>query len=612
MLADAGFTEEQQQYLQGFVAGTDAVRGARGLPTFAATLGLSAAEAARPTEAQQALPAGYHAAEAIHVAAQEKQLASGKQLTAEENAKRAKNPFETWDELQANADANRFPKGTDVFLYKYHGLFYVAPAQDAFMTRLRFPGGLITAHQMRGAADIAEQFGGGYADVTTRANLQIREIPARHATDVVMALTELGIINRGSGADNIRNVTGSPTAGIDRDELIDTRPLTKAMHHYILQHPEMYGLPRKFNIAFDGGGSISSLADTNDIGFTAVRVDENHPDVPAGVYFRLELGGISGHQDFARDTGVLLRPEECVPAAAALVRAFSELGDRTDRKKARLKYVLDSIGFEAFLAAAEKHYLRPWRRFDLRHCRLRRNADRSAHLGVHSQKQPGLNYVGLVLPVGRMTVAQLRGVARIAERHGSGLIRLTVWQNLLISDIPDAAVAAVKQEIEALGLHWSATNIRAGLVACTGNGGCKFAAAATKRHALAIAEYLESRVALDQPLNIHLTGCHHSCAQHYLGDIGLLATKVPVGHDLVEGYHVYLGGGYGERQAIGRELLRNVAHADVPPLLERLLTDYLERRQDDEESFFDYSRRQSTPELLSRLQCEPIGSGGAL
>lgn len=611
MIADAGFSEEQQQYLSGFVAGSDALRAARGLPTFAAVLGLSPAEAARPSEAEKTLRPGYHGAAAVHVAAQDRQIAVGKKLTAEENAKRAKNPFEMWDEMTANAEAGKFPKGTDVFLYKYHGLFYVAPAQDAFMTRLRFPGGIVAAHQMRGVADIAEQFGGGYADVTTRANLQIREIPARHATDVVMALADLGIINRGAGADNLRNVTGSPTAGIDPHELIDTRPLTKAMHHYILQHPEMYGLPRKFNIAFDGGGAISSLADTNDIGFTAVRVERDHPEVPAGVYFRLELGGISGHKDFARDTGVLLRPDECVPAAAALVQAFSELGDRTDRKKARLKYVLDSIGFDGFLAAAEKYYKKPWRRFALDDCQVRRTADRAGHYGVHPQKQSGLRYVGVVLPVGRLTVEQLRGLAAIAERHGSATIRLTVWQNLLISDVPEAQVEEVKQAIEALGLHWSATSIRAGLVACTGSGGCKFAAAATKRHAMAIAGYLESRVTLNQPLNIHLTGCHHSCAQHYLGDIGLLATKVPVGDDMVEGYHVYLGGGYGERQAIGRELLRNVTHTEIPTLLERLLCDYLEHRRDDEEAFFDYSRRYSTEELLSRLQSEPVGSGGA-
>src|SRR5438270_4031083 len=166
----------------------------------------------------------------------------------------------------------RFPKGTDVFLMKFQGMFYVAPAQDSFMCRLRFPGGICSSTQLRGVADLAERFGGGNADVTTRANLQIRQIGPKHTADVLMGLHDLGIINRGAGADNIRNVTASPTAGIDPQELIDTRPLARAMNHYILNHREMYGLPRKFNIAFDGGGTISTLEDTNDIGFAAVRI----------------------------------------------------------------------------------------------------------------------------------------------------------------------------------------------------------------------------------------------------------------------------------------------------------------------------------------------------
>ena len=191
--------------------------------------------------------------------------------------------------------------------------------------------------------------------------------------------------------------------------------------------------------------------------------------------------------------------------------------------------MLDQLGFEKFLQLTEQQLGRPLRRFPLEQCERRGAEDRLAHVGVHPQKQPGLCYLGVVLPVGRMTSHQLRGVARIAERYGRGTIRLTVWQNLLISDVAREEVPAVQRELEQLGLHWSATNVRAGLIACTGNGGCRFSASNTKRHGLQIAEYLESRVTLDQPLNIHLTGCHHSCAQHYIGDIGLLATKVAVG-----------------------------------------------------------------------------------
>jgi ferredoxin-nitrite reductase len=512
-----------------------------------------------------------------------------------------------WDQMQANAAAGKFPKGTDVLLYKYHGLFYVAPAQDAFMCRLRFHGGLTNSHQFRGLAEIAEKYAGGYADVTTRANLQLREIKAENATHVVSSLLDLGIINRGSGADNIRNVTGSPTAGIDPHELYDTRPLTKEMHHYILQHPEMYGLPRKFNIAFDGGGTISALADTNDIGFFAVRIGAGH-DVPAGVYFRMELGGITGHQDFARDCGLLLKPEECVPVAAAVVKVFIEHGDRTDRKKARLKYVLDRFGLEKYLEETQKHLAFPVRRFPLDLCEPRTAIVPQGHIGVHPQRQEGKFYVGVVLPVGRLRADQLRDLAAIADRYGSGAIRLTVWQNLLLSDIDESNLPAVKRAIEAAGLSWSATNIRSGLVACTGNGGCKFAAANTKGHALRLAEYLEQRLELDQPINIHLTGCPHSCAQHYIGDIGLLGTKVAVGDELVEGYHVFVGGGYGDNREIGRQVATNIPFADLPPLIEQLLLSWQAQRLTPDDNFQTWVSNKSIEQLQAIVQPQLIAA----
>src|SRR3954468_3087869 len=324
------FTEEQKQYLDGFVAGSG-LRKSVSLPMAPA----------------QPAPAD------IHAKAQDRFTAQGKKLVAEEKAKREKNGLDLWDEVAAHAREGKFPKGTDVFLFKFQGLFYVGPAQDSFMSRLRFPGGIVSAHQMRGLADLAQDCAGGYVDVTTRANLQVREIGPRNTVPLLMGLRDLGIINRGAGADNIRNVTASPTAGIDRQELIDTRPLAREMHHYILNHREMYGLPRKFNIAFDGGGTIASLEDTNDIGFTAVRVAEDK-DVPAGTYFRLTLGGITGHKDFARDAGFMVRGEHCTLVSHAIVNAFSEHGDRTDRKKARLKYVLDKMGFEDFMKEVER------------------------------------------------------------------------------------------------------------------------------------------------------------------------------------------------------------------------------------------------------------------
>jgi ferredoxin-nitrite reductase len=234
--------------------------------------------------------------------------------------------------------------------------------------------------------------------------------------------------------------------------------------------------------------------------------------------------------------------------------------------------------------------------------------DRAAHIGVHAQKEPGRHWIGVVLPVGKLTAAQMRALAEVARDLGDGDIRLTVWQNLIISGVRSDAVAAAQARIAALGLSTSATSIRAGLVACTGNVGCKFAASDTKRHADEIASWCESRVALDGPVNIHLTGCHHSCAQHYIGDIGLLACKVPTSEegDAVEGYHIHVGGGFGPEAAIAPELYRDVRAEDAPRVVERMLKAYLAHRASPQESFLAFSRRHDIDALRALVDREAV------
>ena len=594
MSDESGFSKEQQNYFQGFALGADVARVMRGLPMVANNAAPANGEVITIGPASS-VPAG---PESIHREAQDRTIAAGKKLCKEETAKRDKNGLDIWDEMRERAHEGVFPKGTDIFLTKYQGLFYVAPAQDAYMCRLRLPGGHVTSWQFRGLADMAERYAGGYTDVTTRANLQLREIGPSDTINVVNGLLELGIVSRGSGADNIRNVTASPLSGIDAQELIETLPLAREMHHHILNHRELYGLPRKFNIAYDGGGAISALEMTNDVGFSAVKVPEANAtaEVPAGIYFRLGLGGITGHKDFTRDTGILLKPEDCLPVAVAILRVFIANGDRTDRKKARLKYVLDEWGFDKYMAETEKELGRPLCRFPMDQCEPRGPVGKHVHVGTHPQKQPGFNYVGAVLPAGRLTAEQMRGLADIADKHGSGTIRLTVWQNLLLTDVADGDVTTVQQKLEDIGLHWDATSVRAGLVACTGNTGCRFSSANTKGQALLLAEYLEPRITLDQPINIHLTGCPNSCAQHYVGDIGLLAVKVEAGEEMLEGYHVHVGGGYGEEEGIAREIYPSVVFEDVPPIVERLLRVYLDHRTEDE-MFSSFTRRHEIDEL---------------
>ncbi|MGH6967780.1 MAG: NirA family protein [Stellaceae bacterium] len=574
MTTDAILSDEQKQYLEGFLSAVAARNGG---------------------------PGG--SAPDIHRIAQDRFVAAGKSLTAEEEAKRKTPPLDMWDEIVANAAASRAPKGIDVFRHKFFGLFYVAPAQDSFMCRLRIPNGILKAHQLEGLARLAETLGGGTLDVTARANLQIREVPPSAAIELLTGIQDLGLTSRGAGADNIRNVTGSPTAGIDPSELIDTRPLARALHFTILNHRELYGLPRKFNIAFDGGGQVGVLADTNDIGFAAVRVADG-ASVPAGVYFRMALGGITGHGDFARDAGILLKPEECVAAAVAVVRVFIAYGDRTDRKRARLKYLLDEWGMDRFMAEVGRELSFAPPRVPPDQCSPRGPLLKHGHIGIHRQKQKGMDYIGVGLPVGRLSAAQAHGLAAIATQFGSGTIRLTVWQNLILSDISDAKLPGARKAIEELGLGAEASPIRGALVACTGNTGCKFAATDTKAQALYLAQYLETRIKLDQPINIHLTGCPHSCAQHYVGDIGLLGVKVAQGDEPIEGYTVVVGGGDGSDQCLAREIARDVPFADVADRLEALLRNYLAKRR-AAESFHEFANRHSVEDLQAMLATEP-------
>ena len=303
------------------------------------------------TPAGAALPPEPTGPDAAALKAQNRVLAAGGKLSDPEKFKREQHPFDTYERLKEHAAKGEYPKPPDNFRWRFFGLFYVAPNQNSYMCRLRIPNGILKAAQFAGLADLAERYGGGYAHVTTRANLQIREVEAHNAVAMIEAIQDLGLCSRGSGADNIRNVTGTPTAGIDPQELIDTRPYAREWHFHILNDRSLYGLPRKFNVAFDGAGTIPVLEDTNDIGFQAVQVNEGFGLAP-GVWFKLCLGGITGHHDFARDTGVLVQPQDACKVADAVVRVFIDHGNRTDRTKARLKYVLDAMGVEKFLGSA--------------------------------------------------------------------------------------------------------------------------------------------------------------------------------------------------------------------------------------------------------------------
>jgi ferredoxin-nitrite reductase len=552
-IASAGFTAEQKEYLAGLFAGANA----RGQKFSDVEPSPSAKE----------------------------------DLILEERIKRELHPLDAYEQLVENAIGNKAPDKEDLFRFKWHGLFFLTPVKDAFMSRLRIPGGVLKSYQLRELAHIAQQITSGYVQVTTRANLQMRLIQSKDAPEFLHRIQAIGLHTRGSGADNIRNLTMNPTAGVDPVELIDVQPFVQQISQVILNDRSFYDLPRKFNIAYDGGGLIGSVEDTNDIGVKAVRVGDE-------ILFRIALGGATGHKSFARDLGVVVPPAEITKVVAAVVRVYIEHGCRTNRKRARLKHLLETMSFDDYLALVEKKLGTTLRRapYDVTQMRWASQELAHSHVGDFPQKQKGFSYVGATCPVGHITPKQMLRVAELAELYGSGEVRLTVWQNFIIPNVPEAFVPTLKKALDKAGLPTKQSNLASGVIACTGNSYCKFAQANTKGHALDIIKQLEKRVPLDQPVNIHVTGCPNSCAQHYMGDIGCLGTKTKIGGESVDAYHLFVGGGFAKNQAVGRQIFSGVTANELPGMIEKILRAYLKHRQGSE-TFQQFSTRHDVGRL---------------
>lgn len=468
------------------------------------------------------------------------------------------------------------------------GLFQPSAAQDGLLLRLRIPGGLLTVPQCEAIADLADQFGGGSIEVTNRANVQIRGLRAGMTTEMLERLQTLALASPIAAVDSLRNIMCSPTAGIDRQQLLDTRPFAADWNRYLTTRPDFAVLSPKFSVCFDGGEAVSVRDRPNDISLVAVQIGE-------AVWFRLHLN-LGDRGAAPCDVGVLVKPEESLQVLAAIAdvyRDYTSAIDTTKRRKPRLREVLHDWGLEPFLQEIARHLP-----FSLQRSEITSNVSLTnsyQHLAIHSQQQPGLSYIGVILPLGRLETQQLRGLATLAAHYGSSMLRLTPWQNVLLSDLQTSQIAVVQQEIEQLGLHTSATHPHSAIVACSGTTGCKSSATNTQADALALAIYLEQHIALDCPVNIHFSGCEKSCAQHHTSDIALLGVTQN-GHAT---YHVYVGEDASEEDGVkfGRSLDQNYPSTQLPDLIEQLLSVYQNRRSHPQETFREFVNRHPIAEL---------------
>jgi ferredoxin-nitrite reductase len=459
-------------------------------------------------------------------------------------------------------------------------IYHPAVARDGLLTRLRVPGGILTGHQCLAAASLLEATGVQYFQVTNRANLQIRGLDAEIAPENLQTLIAEKLISANQAVDGIRNIMASPLAGIDPTELIDVRPLVTAWDEYLIGNPELGGLSNKFSVGFDGGGSVSILDRPNDITLLAITDRE----------FLLHLA-LGERGEAPVSVGVRVSVDECIAVLGAIAHCYrqgiEELGG-DERRKPRLRQVVEAWGVEGFLLRLGV-YLTPrnatvaQRRAEGGICR---------HLGVWAQRQVGLSYVGVVLPLGRIDSWQMQQLAEIASRYGSGEIRLTPWQNAIVPDVRNEDVAAVVRAIAELGLGSEANNINGLLTACAGASGCKFAAGDTQGAAIGLSEYIGAQLKLDRPLNIHFSGCDKSCAQHYQADIALWGCQQTAEREA--GYRLCVGGG---DDKFGRELKDYLTPEDVRLAIDRLIRAYQEQRLSAQESFRAFTDRQSLAQL---------------
>jgi ferredoxin-nitrite reductase len=437
------------------------------------------------------------------------------------------------------------------------------------MMRLRIPNGILSSEQMRVLGEIVQRYGDdGNADITTRQNLQLRGIRIEDIPDIFQRLKSVGMTSVQSGMDNVRNITGSPMAGLDADELIDTRELVQKVQDMITNYGQgnyqFTNLPRKFNIAIEGGRDNSVHAEINDIAFVpAYKEGELGFNVVVGGFFSAK------RCEAAIPMNVWVRPnQEVVDLCRGILEVYRDNGLRSNRQKSRLMWLIDEWGIEEFRTRVANHLGYP----------LATAAEKDAidwekrdHLGVFPQKQEGLSYIGLCIPVGRLFADDMLDLARIAEVYGSGELRLTVEQNVIIPNIAAENIATLLTEPLLAKFTPNPTPLQRALVSCTGAQFCNFALIETKNKAVDLIRQLDAELNIPRGVRIHWTGCPNSCGQPQVADIGLMGTKARKDGKTVEGVDLYMGGKVGKDAHLGSCVQKGIPCEDLKSLLTSIL-----------------------------------------
>lgn len=531
-----------------------------------------------------------------------------------ERLKREKNAWEHLDEIREFAR-----KGFDSIAPEWLGTYFRAwgvytqgdgagvtggaggegKAVPYFMVRIRVPGGLLNSVQLRTVGAAAERYARGVVDITVRQNFQLHWVTIEDLPQLLELLWKAGLTTLGSCGDVTRNITGCPVAGLAADEVIDASPLVQQVNQFFVGNAEFYNLPRKFKVSLTGCPSWCSYPEINDVGLTALRRRRNGRD-EAGFSLRVG-GGLSTQPHLGLRLNTFVQPAQVLPVVRAVAELFRDADVlRQSREQARLKFLFLKQGWnaETFLAELNK---RLGYQLDPAEEEAQPSGVLRDHVGIHPQKEAGKFYIGAAVLRGRLSAAQVLAVAELAERFGSGEVRATAQQNLIVANVKREDTAEIARELGALGLPVEASPFWRGAVACTGTEFCKLAITETKGFARWVVEELEGLVpGFDQQLRLNITGCPNSCGQHWIADLGLEGKKIKVEGKLADAYYFCVGGAVGSVQAIARPVGYRCLASDVPQSIARLLGHYTARRAASE-NLQQFLARSSNDEIRNIL-----------
>ncbi len=514
-----------------------------------------------------------------------------------ERLKREKAPLGIRDELPALiAQGYESVAEEDIVRLQWWGLYHDKPKIGTFMLRVKVPAGQLSAAELRAIGEVSNLYGKGVGELSTRQNIQLHYLELGKLPDVFAHLDRSGITTAGGCGDTVRNITGCPVQGIAADELFDASPVVTSAADLFYGNPDWANLPRKHKYSISACPDRCNAPEINCISLIGTVKDGREG------FAVLVGGGLSSVPRIAKTMNVFIPKEESNEILGAITSVWSEdLKYRVSRVKARLKFMIDDIGPDGMRERVEARLGRKLEDYTLPAIEV----EPSHHLGIHAQKQEGLSYIGVPVHLGLISGDQMIAIAELADRLG-GDIRLTRQQNFIVTGVPNDRIEEATAELEAIGFPLDINPVRGNSIACTGEPHCNFSVAETKTRLGALIDRLDERFGMDiAELRLHLDGCPHACAQHWVGDLGFQGTTArDDGGVRRQAYDIFVRGSLGPEPEIGRSLFRRVPTDELDSAVEGLIAGWLERREDGE-TFTSFTRRASDDELGELAGLEP-------